>query len=145
MYISDYNRPLECLDVDLHDILSIAVEHNQSNDITGVLFFDNGKFIQILEGKKQELNALLDRIKLDTRHKNFKLLMDEPIEKREIQDWSMKAFDLSEHEAQDWSLLEELRDAYLKTFKVSSKQIAAWVNHFIKDYARFKKNEHVRE
>lgn len=141
MYISDYNRPLECLDVDLHDILSIAVEHNQSNDITGVLFFDNGKFIQILEGEKDKLHPLIQHIKDDTRHKNFKMLMDEPIDKREIEDWSMKAFDLSEHEAQDWSLLEDLRDAYLKTFKISSKQITTWVNHFIKDYARFKRNE----
>lgn len=141
MYISDYARPINYLEDDLTQILASAISHNQTHDITGVLFFDNGKFIQILEGTKQELNALLERIKLDTRHKNFKLLMDEPIDKREIQDWSMKAFDLTEHEPQDWTQLEDLRDAYLNTFKVSSKQISSWISHFIKDYARFKKHE----
>ncbi|MFT5594920.1 MAG: hypothetical protein ACI8SR_003321 [Oceanicoccus sp.] len=141
MYISDYCRPTNHLDADLTDILKTAVAHNQTHSITGVLFFDNGKFIQILEGDANKLNALVESIKLDTRHTNFKLLMNEPIDKREIKDWSMKAFDLSEHEPQDWTLLEDLRDAYLNTFKVSSKQITSWISHFIKDYARFKKNE----
>lgn len=141
MYISEYNRPYNELDKDLKTILTTATEHNKHNDITGVLFFDNGKFIQILEGELDVLTPLLERIKGDPLHKNFKMLINEPIEKRETEQWSMKAFDLSEHEAQDWSLLEDLRDAYLKTFKISSKQITSWISHFIKDYSRFKKNE----
>lgn len=141
MYMSDYDRPISCLESDLSTILSTSVMHNYNKGITGILFFDNGKFIQILEGDAQNLMPLIKGIRQDSRHKNFKLLLNEPIEKREIHNWSMKAFDLSEHEAQDWSLLEELRDAYLKTFKVSSKQISSWVNHFIKDYARFKNRE----
>ncbi|GAA6134757.1 hypothetical protein NBRC116188_15460 [Oceaniserpentilla sp. 4NH20-0058] len=141
MYISDYARPIDCLEKDLSDILATAIKHNNSDEITGILFFDNGKFIQILEGESEHLKPLLDRIQHDPRHQNFKLLMDEPIDHREINDWSMKAFDLSAHEPQDWALLEDLRDAYLNTFKVSSKQITSWIGHFIKDYARFKKNE----
>jgi hypothetical protein len=141
MYISDYARSLDHLNDDLRDILQTSQINNSAQDITGVLFFDNGKFIQILEGNVNNLDALMGHIQQDERHKNVKLLINEPIEKREILDWNMKAFDLAEHDAQDWALLEELRDAYLKTFKVSSKQISSWVQHFIKDYDRFKKME----
>ncbi len=143
MYISDYDRPLSDLNSDLRAILKTAITHNLTNNITGILFFDNGKFIQILEGEAEHLTPLLDRIQLDTRHKNVNILMNEPIEKREIDIWSMKAFDLSENEPQDWASLEELRDAYLNTFKVSSKQISSWIEHFIKDYPRFKQNERI--
>jgi hypothetical protein len=143
MYISDYDRPLSDLNSDLRAILKTAITHNLTNNITGILFFDNGKFIQILEGEAEHLTPLLDRIQLDTRHKNVNILMNEPIEKREIDNWSMKAFDLSENEPQDWASLEELRDAYLNTFKVSSKQISSWIEHFIKDYPRFKQNERI--
>ncbi|MGR6871471.1 BLUF domain-containing protein [Pseudomonas sp. HK3] len=143
MYISDYDRPLSDLNSDLRAILKTAITHNLTNNITGILFFDKGKFIQILEGEAEHLTPLLDRIQLDTRHKNVNILMNEPIEKREIDNWSMKAFDLSENEPQDWASLEELRDAYLNTFKVSSKQISSWIEHFIKDYPRFKQNERI--
>jgi len=145
MYISDYARPLNHLGRDLDDILQTAQSNNAVQDITGVLFFDNGKFIQILEGDEDNLQSLITQIKKDDRHNNFKLLINEPIAKREMHDWNMKAFDLADHEPQDWALLEELRDAYLKTFKVSSKQIASWVQHFIKDYDRFKKLEHTQQ
>ena len=145
MYMSDYARSLDHLGGDLSDILQTAQANNAIQDITGVLFFDNGKFIQILEGDESNLESLITQIKKDDRHNNFKLLINEPIEKREMHNWSMKAFDLADHEPQDWALLEELRDAYLKTFKVSSKQIISWVQHFINDYGRFKKMEHTNK
>lgn len=142
MYSSDYTGELEDMPRDFRKILMAARTNNPKHDITGILFFDQNKFIQILEGEKEALHNLLEVIRQDPIHMNINLLMDCTIDRRELENWNMKAFDLTGHSNKDWSLLEDFRDAYQTNFKPSSVQIISWLNQFIEHHERFKRLEH---
>ena len=103
-----------------------------------MLLYDNGKFLQILEGEKFHLDALLENIKRDNRHNNMQILVDAPISARELEGWNMEAFDITNTEEKDWDLLQDFRDAYLANYKVSATQLISWVRHFIKDHDKIK-------
>ena len=141
MYTSDYTGQTPDIPKDFSHILVEARLNNPAQGISGVLFFDQGKFIQVLEGEKDTLDALVAKIKLDPRHTNFKVLIDQPIQKQELADWNMKAFNFSSHSDKNWELLDQLRDAYLDNFKVSSVQIITWLKKFIEEHQRFKRLE----
>jgi hypothetical protein len=77
-------------------IVDVSVAANKSHEITGALFFEQGYFGQILEGPRDAVEDLWDRIKNDSRHHNIELLGITEIEKRRFPKWSMKLFDAQE-------------------------------------------------
>lgn len=138
MYSSDYAGTLQDMPTDFANILSTARSENPKLGITGLLLFDNGKFLQILEGEKFHLDALMENIARDQRHNNIQVLVDAPIDKRELEGWNMEAFDITNTNEKDWELLKDFRDAYLASFKVSANQLVSWIHHFIKDHDKIK-------
>ncbi len=54
-----------------------------------MLLYLEGKFIQVLEGKKQEVKKLYDNIVKDTRHKRVIVVMEGNSSKRIFNGWSM--------------------------------------------------------
>ncbi|MEB0263711.1 BLUF domain-containing protein [Mucilaginibacter sp. 10B2] len=73
----------------LFDILHNSRLHNQALNISGVLLYSEGTFIQVLEGKDGMINALYARIKADQRHKDIITLIDEPITEKSFAQWLM--------------------------------------------------------
>lgn len=53
---------------DLLDIVQVAQKNNATNSVTGALAYIEGWFIQYLEGKATNVNALYRKINQDTRH-----------------------------------------------------------------------------
>ncbi len=43
---------------------------NNSQKITGILMYSDGNFFQVLEGEKNQIQSLYEKIKLDSRHYN---------------------------------------------------------------------------
>lgn len=76
-------------DSELNDILATARPFNRQAGITGVLFYKNGSFLQVLEGDSERLHALLSRIKRDRRHTRMRIVSTLPIAEREFADWEM--------------------------------------------------------
>lgn len=72
------------------DIIRHAQCRNIENGVTGVLCFDNGCFFQALEGERDQVEALYDRILEDDRHQHVWLLWKRPIRERLFDKWSMK-------------------------------------------------------
>ena len=66
LYSSAATYPMK--DEDLVEILKQSRAHNQANDITGMLLYHNESFMQYLEGERDEVLALYDRIAVDNRH-----------------------------------------------------------------------------
>ena len=98
LYISDYTgREIE-LDKNLLSICTRAKRENPKHGITGVLFYHNSNFLQLIEGEINELESLMSILEKDTRHKNISRLVDEGIEERGFSDWNMDAFNLDGHE-----------------------------------------------
>jgi hypothetical protein len=70
-------------------ILLQAQVHNKVSGISGLLCQGQGYFLQVLEGDRSKVNALYQRICLDTRHKDVELLHYQEITQRRFHRWSM--------------------------------------------------------
>jgi hypothetical protein len=73
----------------LLDILHNSRQHNAALNISGVLLYSEGTFIQVLEGRDSVIDALYSRIEADQRHKNITKLIDEPITEKSFAQWLM--------------------------------------------------------
>ncbi|MGW9019881.1 BLUF domain-containing protein [Leucobacter chromiiresistens] len=74
---------------DLDQLLVQARQHNESVDITGILLYKNGQFIQFLEGPPESVDALMEAIRRDGRHTNVRILIDELTLERQFDEWTM--------------------------------------------------------
>ena len=74
---------------ELLDILKISRENNLRRDITGMLLYKGGNFMQVLEGPDEVVNNLFEKIKLDQRHKDVSIISKEQIAARQFSDWGM--------------------------------------------------------
>ncbi len=78
------------------DILHILREARASNslrDITGVLVFREGTFLQLLEGEEAEIRELIKKIFEDDRHYHCKVLAEAATSDRIFPEYSMAYFD----------------------------------------------------
>jgi hypothetical protein len=75
----------------LQDIIGRSIQNNRVADITGLLLFRQGWFLQVLEGDLDQIDETFDRIRRDGRHIDVRLVSDEPAERRAFSDWNMVA------------------------------------------------------
>lgn len=87
IYVSTANAALG--PVDPLPILEVSRELNLRDGITGLLYSDGGRFLQVLEGPVAETEAAMARIRSDRRHRAIVILARRAIEAREFGDWSM--------------------------------------------------------
>lgn len=62
--------------------------NNTKNNITGILIYKNGNFLQVLEGKKDIVDFAYNRISLDRRHKNIFKVINANIDQRIFEDYN---------------------------------------------------------
>lgn len=74
---------------ELHELLAKARENNQKLDITGMLLFHEGSFIQALEGEKSAVENLYEKISQDQRHAETRVIFRGELEERDFETWSM--------------------------------------------------------
>lgn len=84
---------------DLVALLKECREFNVKNNITGMLLYIQGKFIQVLEGNREEVIPLYERISADPRHHRVSVIMEGESDGRIFKDWSMGFRRLTEQEA----------------------------------------------
>lgn len=87
IYLSQARRPMD--DAELMVIQREAMARNQEVEVTGVLLYGSGKFLQLLEGPREVLAELFGRIAFDMRHERTRLLHHGPIKTRSAPSWSM--------------------------------------------------------
>ncbi|HCT74767.1 MULTISPECIES: BLUF domain-containing protein [Psychrobacter] len=78
----------------LNDISEVAIERNQADNITGILCYGNGYFFQCVEGSEQDLTNLKNRLLVDDRHKELKILDFSEITERRFSNWSLRSITL---------------------------------------------------
>lgn len=79
--------------IGVQDMLKSARKKNDTLNITGCLVYHNGCFVQILEGKKEDVYSVFQKIEKDTRHSNIRLVSEEFNKDRSFTDWNMAYFD----------------------------------------------------
>ncbi len=80
---------------ELSGLLTSFRERNALHDITGMLLYQDGNIMQVLEGRQAAVEGLFQNIQKDVRHSGVIVLIKEAIEQREFNDWSMSYRDLS--------------------------------------------------
>lgn len=80
---------VEFTDAQLLELLEVARANNTQLDVTGMLLFAEGSFLQVLEGEREVVERLFAKIECDPRHENTRVLLRAAVEERVFGDWSM--------------------------------------------------------
>ncbi|WP_109299784.1 BLUF domain-containing protein [Aquimarina sp. AU474] len=84
-YVSTVNPLISNSDItDLFDYISV---HNNVLEITGILIYSDGNFFQVLEGERQIIKKMFEKILKDSRHYNIIKMLD-----KEIKDGSFSKY-----------------------------------------------------
>ena len=77
-------------DEDLNHILASARRRNLAEDITGMLIYHRGEFVQILEGENKSVANVYEKfIGSDLRHTAINKVQENTISHRSFHEWSM--------------------------------------------------------
>jgi hypothetical protein len=76
-------------DIEIENLLRRSRTANAAIDVTGLLLYWDGNFLQYIEGPQAPVEKLLDRIRLDPRHGGLIVLDKTAIAERAFPDWRM--------------------------------------------------------
>lgn len=89
-----------CDATQLHELLKKSRKNNALHDITGMLLYKDGSFMQVIEGPESAIRQLYRNICRDPLHFDVLTLLEEETAARHFSSWSMGFADLS-NTAQD--------------------------------------------
>ncbi len=84
---------------DLRDLLDEIAKFNEKKQITGLLLYHQGNFVQIIEGTRDHIQSTFNKIKLDQRHRNVTKLIEREIDERLFPSWRMGFQQISDDQA----------------------------------------------
>lgn len=118
VYVSSASEKLT--EAEIHEILDYSKDWNNQHDITGILLFSEGNFLQVIEGEQTVLQNLFSNIKSDTRHKNMIKIFEKEIH-REAYDGYDSEF-LSENTKHQSAKLDHYVN-HIKVLDISSQAV----------------------
>jgi len=74
---------------ELSEILTDSRSNNAEHNITGILLYSEGIFLQALEGTESAVQEVYGNIEKDKRHKNLIILITGEEDNRMFPEWSM--------------------------------------------------------
>jgi len=86
-YLSQASAPMSA-----EQLLALLMQcrtNNGARDVTGMLLYGNGTFLQVLEGDDEVVDRLVDTIAADPRHTGMRRIARREIDRRQYVDWSM--------------------------------------------------------
>jgi hypothetical protein len=110
-------------------LLQQARRNNTALGITGVLCHGADVFLQALEGGRDPVNALYNRIVVDRRHRQVTLLVYEEIFERRFAGWTMGQVNLSKVNSS--TLLKYSERALIDPYSLSGRASAALTDELI--------------
>lgn len=79
----------------LMPLLQKARAKNPDLGLTGMLLYTEGSFFQVLEGPSASVHTLYEQILADSRHSLVTKVVEEPIDQRDFEQWTMGFSELS--------------------------------------------------
>lgn len=120
VYVSSATEPFS--PAELVTLLEKSRRNNAAVDVTGMLLYKNGNFMQAIEGEDIVINELHARIQRDPRHRGMITLLRKPVEKRAFSQWSMGFVDLLDPVVRDLPGYNEFLDTSLTDLDVFCAQ-----------------------
>ena len=104
----------------LYKILVDSRVRNKLADVTGLLVYVDGTFLQVLEGEQEMVSDLLDKISKDPRHTDVKVVYKSGVERRTFNAWQMAYVSPSPKELASWAGLSNTTtlESTLKTLEI---------------------------
>ncbi len=77
---------------ELAGILLQSRRFNRRHSISGFLAYQSGWYLGVIEGGSEDVGALFDRIRSDPRHRNVRLILDDPDRRARLyKDWTLES------------------------------------------------------
>lgn len=85
-----YSYPLRSFrEADIYQMLAQIRPKNQAMDVSGMLLYANEQFLQVIEGRRKDVNSVFQSISHDARHYDVNLVSVRSIQKRTFDQWDM--------------------------------------------------------
>ncbi len=130
MYMSTSTRNIP--DEELEELLEIANNNNKDKELTGLLIVKGRTFLQCLEGKKEDVLELYNKILKDERHANVIDLIEEDEEGRLFPDWSMGYRNLKSLDDIKSKKIKKILD--VKELNIKKEEISEIIEEFVSCY-----------
>lgn len=101
IYSSKASAPMSI--AGLQEILVDARAGNEARNVTGALVFVDGFFLQVLEGEKDTVLALVRNIVADSRHTDAKVFHEMEVDHRMFGTWRMAYVDATAEQLSTWA------------------------------------------
>ena len=92
---------------EIPDLLQQIRVANAKQEITGMLLYIGGSFLQVLEGQPEAVDAVFSRILRDKRHHQVRSIARESVPERAFEGWTMMHKTLDTVEAGELMLVLE--------------------------------------
>lgn len=79
-------------DIEMEELKKILTKSQYKNlrlDLSGLLIFHRGRFMQLLEGSEQYVKSLYDTIRQDPRHTDLEIIFEADSNSRSMPSWAM--------------------------------------------------------
>ncbi|MDD1621469.1 MAG: BLUF domain-containing protein [Methylococcaceae bacterium] len=143
VYMSQAVKPFST--DELMRLLRQCRQGNSVQGITGVLLYFNECFVQVLEGKEEQVNKAFQKIRRDPRHRNVTKLERTYITERQFPDWSMgfEEVDASQLAGLNIEGLNHFfsADHIGETTEFNQQLLSSLMNHFSSSYKKRKSHE----
>jgi len=101
IYSSESTFPMQA--DDLEELLEYARSRNIKQGISGALIYTDGIFLQILEGERANVEALMARILADVRHEKVTILRQAEIPSAQFSSWKMAYVGATPEQVAQWA------------------------------------------
>lgn len=118
VYVSIADHPFR--PEELIRLLERSRENNLRDEITGMLLYKDGKFMQLLEGPERAVCATYARIAKDRRHREITVLLEGRRPERDFEEWSMGFHALDAESAQTTPGFSQFLTSDLSVFEFAS-------------------------
>ena len=88
VYVSDAARAFDA--PELQQLAIDAAQRNAEREVSGFLYYQDGKFLQYIEGADSNVSALMEKITGDPRHTVTHQRRDALLPTRRFPNWSMR-------------------------------------------------------
>ena len=125
----------------LADILQSSHRNNPPLGITGMLLYCQGKFIQVLEGRRDAVHDLYLKIVKNTLHTNAQVLLEGRLPERNFETWTMGYKALEDTELPALSGFENI-DAFFRAAPIDDNSHPALI--FLKLFYKKNQSDHLQ-
>lgn len=77
----------------LSDIVRVSSKHNPELQITGIISYREGQYLQVLEGPYAAVDKLMAKITSDPRHEDIWVFLEKNVTERSFDNWGVSVFD----------------------------------------------------